>query len=531
MVDKAKKMRGDYCVLELLSILAICVIAILLATVKASDVQIGIIRIDADVIATFWSGMIILAGAVISFLLLREKTYYLQTGRHYALDHWQYQRSWSELLQYYKGADPYAMSEDDLPEVNWKDTDGVILGKTEDGKLIKRESNGVGNLACFALPGAGKTTSQIITTALRFGGSVLAIDIKGDIYNATHHERCIKLFDPEHEHSSCHFNPLYGVDRMTIEERCLFLESLAITLIPEEGEKARYWVDGGRDFFCGIAMYMLEQNINVTFPEIVNQIIIGNYADWVVTIRESNCIEAKKRTDSYFGTNEANVAGAYGTAVKRLRPLVTGSLGRLLDGKGECITPRDLDEGRDVYIEIPQEKIEVYAPVTTMIVQVFMDAFMQRADKSSGKDTIPIIFLLDEFHQLNFDLNMITTAMATLRSKNVSLFIAQQSIAQLESRYGSAGTRQIIDCCAYISVMSAQDPESREFFSKLIGTMKVLKVTTSGNRGLVRDKGNRTVQEEREPIFFPADFGNLGDDVVIYANGKYIRAEKTYYFE
>lgn len=40
-----------------------------------------------------------------------------------------------------------------------------------------------------------------------------------------------------------------------------------------------------------------------------------------------------------------------------------------------------------------------------------------------------------------------------------------------------------------------------------------------------------SIQEAREYIFQPEDFGNLNDKVIIIANGKYIMADKTYCFK
>lgn len=514
-------------------IVLVAMIQVLLSIIAPAfdHTKIGFIHISPETKSALASILSFICLCILYVLFLRSRLYYIKTGRVYRIDRLKYQRSWFELLTYFKDSDPYVMDEESLPYENWQDTDGVILGMTESGRLIKRESSGIGNIACFALPGAGKTTAEIIPTALRFNGGVFALDIKGDIYAATKDIRNIKVFAPDDISISCHFDPLMGIESMNLNERCAYIENMAIALIPDEGDKSKYFVDGGRDFFCGVALYLLCSDINTSFVDIVNAVLTSNYAYWVSKIKNSSCLEAKEYTDAYYGTNEANVAGAYGTAVKRLRPLIAGNLAALLDGKGECITPHDLEGGTDVYIKIPQEKINIYAPVTTMIVQSFLNGFMKRADISSKRPSPPIILLLDEFHQLNFDLDMITTAMATLRSKNVSLFIAQQSIAQLESRYGKAGARQIIDCCAYVTVMSAQDPESREFFSKLIGTRKTLTVGTTNDGDILQKRSNKSVHEAREPIFFPADFGNLGDDVIIYANGKYIRAKKTYYFE
>lgn len=159
---------------------------------------------------------------------------------------------------------------------------------------------------------------------------------------------------------------------------------------------------------------------------------------------------------------------------------------------------------------------------------------MQRADKSSGVNLQPVLFLLDEFPQLDFDFRTLSSALSTLRSKSVSVFMAQQSISQLINRYGESGQREIIDTCQYISIMSAQDPKSRQFFQELIGSRRTLKMTNNSSETNDSIKGassSRGAVETIEPIFQQGDFANLGDHVIVYARGRYIQAEKSYYYE
>lgn len=483
-------------------------------------------------IASFISAMIHLICLIVwacgSILYTLSVIYADKTGgRSFLRDRLDYSRNYKELLDFFAAADPYRMDLSDCPVEDWHQAEGVILGKVGD-RLIKRPSRGVGNLAVFSLPGGGKTTSQIIPSALRFSGSILAVDIKGDILAYTQGKRDIKVFAPESPSHSAHFNALEGIAALSMIDRKTAIEQIAYILLPDGQDKdGKYFVEGGRDYFCGIALYMLDASSKTTLPDIARAIVTGNAFEWATKVAEGPCDIAKSYLASYIGTNEKNVAGAYGTIVKAIRPFAFGSLADLLDGSGDCITPGTLEAGFDVYIEIPQDKIKIYAPVTTLIVQQFMTAFMRRADRATGHELRPILFLLDEFPQLAFDYDTLSAALSTLRSKGVSLFLAMQSISQLTQRYGEAGFRSIIDTCAYISIMSAQDPESREFFSKLCGTRRTLKISTSSGE----NTAGRSTQEEREPVYQPADFGNLGDDVIIVANGKYIRAQKTYCYK
>lgn len=466
----------------------------------------------------------------------KESDYQQKTRREYRRDSKRYSAlSRSELEEHFANADPYQMDVSELPVQDWHDAKGVILGKVGN-RLIRRGSAEAGNLAVFGLPGTGKTLAQLVPTALRFGGSTVVIDIKGDILEYTKDERNIKVFSPEDPGTSCHFNPLGGVQNMDTAELRVFLESLALAILPDPKEKEHYFTEGGRDFFCGVALYLLTQDINTPFRDIVSAILRGNAFQWAHEISESDCMDARDYTDSYIGSNERNVAGCYNCICRALRPFSNGKIAQLLDGEGDSLSIDMLDRGYDIYLEIPQDKIKVYAPIMTIIIDSLMSSFMRRPDVVKDKNVRPVLFILDEFPQLNFDFDTLSIALSTLRSKKVSVFLAQQSAAQIEYRYGEAGFREIIDTCSYISVMSAQDPKSREFFQKLFGMHKTFKTSRSAKAPrllswLDAESPTVSIHEEREYIFQAEDFSNLGGKVAIYANGRHYVADKTFAFE
>ena len=475
------------------------------------------------VVGSIYTGFALLL--IFSILIYERSTIYadLTHGRNYRKDQ-KYQRSWSSLIDYYRDADPYSIDPTTLPRESWTQAEGVILGKVGD-RLVKRDSFGVGNLATFGLPGSGKTQSQIIPTAARFAGSCLVIDIKGDILSKTKSVReKVKVFAPGDPAHSCHFDPLSGIQTMTASDKDKYIRRMAAIIIAEE-PKDPYFYRGARSFFSGIFLHSLDEHPDATFPVIIESIINGNAIDWVTTIRNGSCTLAQAYTNSFWGTNEKNVAGCYQHLADAVRVYGLGDLASLIDGKGDCISADALDDGYDVYLEIPQDSIGTLAPITTLIIENFTTACMRRPDNSTGASLVPILFVLDEFPQLNFDLQTLLSGMQTLRSKNVSYFLAMQSVSSLSNRYGDDGYRQIIDACAYISIMSAQDPKSRRYFSELVGTKKILKISNSTNG----TSKSISVQETREPILPPESFGDLQGKVAIVVNGRFILADKTWY--
>ena len=433
----------------------------------------------------------------IVFTSTRNKRYNALTGRFYRKDHSDFHKTYSTLVSFFTQNDKYKMDVDELPIEDWHEADGVILCKYKDkagnSRLIKRDSGANGNLVAFGLPGSGKSTTQAATTAARFnaklkkgGCGVFAISIKGDLLNFVRDKRKnIKVFTPDKEEGSCHYDPLLGVAKMTWTERRVFAENISIIICPDEaGENSSFFVGGARDYLSAIILYLLhlhdtgEREGDLKFPEIIDTVLQSSVFDLTMAMKDCDNSIPGEYTNGYIGSNEKNVSGIWSHLCKCIRPFNSGALRTLFDGEGECIKPEDLNNG-DIYIDVPQDKYDVYAPCMAIIITNFLQSFMRRDDVSSGKKIVPIMFLLDEAVQLNLDYNILSKAMSTLRSKKVSLFLLMQSVAQLEGRYGEAHAREIIDLCAYISVFNAQDPKSREYFQKLVGRRKMLKRSTS----------------------------------------------------
>lgn len=82
--------------------------------------------------------------AFIFFYNTREKAYRYRTGRSFGYDSGHYHRTYNELVDYFKDADPMAMDVESLPTMKWQDSSGLIFGK-KNGKLISFEpqKNGI----------------------------------------------------------------------------------------------------------------------------------------------------------------------------------------------------------------------------------------------------------------------------------------------------------------------------------------------------------------------------------------------------
>jgi type IV secretory pathway TraG/TraD family ATPase VirD4 len=490
-----------------------------------------------------------------------SQSYHFLTGRSYGYDHSKYKRTYNELVDYFQKSDPYKFDTQGLPNKSWKDCEGVILGKTKDGKTFNIPSGKDGNnYFYFGRPASGKTAGPIICSCLRWGmnhpldknnkettGSVFCIDLKNDIWKATHDYRKIKRFNLMDTQNSCHYNPFFGIENLDIDSRCNFIENIGFNIIPNVASgDGKYFTDTAYDFWNGIALYLLDKDINTSFPDVIKAILYGNPIEWIKRVVNDGCDEARRRLQSKYGENEKNLSGAYASLSQSCRKFASEKLFYLLGNEPgyEYISPQTLEDGWDVYIQLDQAELANYAALLSMIVQGFLNGFIKREQnpnvgRLSDGTLRSIAVVLDEFAQLttlNYD--DVKTAFMTLRSRNVSIICALQSRSSIAEMFHSEDAcKSLIDCVTTFAFLSIQEVETREWASKLIGNRKVLKTGNNlNNEANGTQQTGSSAQEAEEPIFEPADFGNLidkntgRDEIIIYTNGKYLKADKQYYF-
>lgn len=111
------------------------------------------------------------------------------------------------------------------------------------------------------------------------------------------------------------------------------------------------------------------------------------------------------------------------------------------------ITPDALESGGDVFIQVPESNLEIWAPMLNLITSQFLTAFESREPRG-----YPILMLLDEFPRLGV-VHGIASALATLRSRRITITLLLQSISQLDYLYGSDQRKTIMDNLRYTAIL------------------------------------------------------------------------------
>ena len=140
------------------------------------------------------------------------------------------------------------------------DEPGIVIGKAGPDYLMQRE----GLSAILTAPtGSGKGVGIAIPNALAYPESIVALDVKGELFDLTsayraEHGQEVYRFAPFDETGRTHqWNPFDG---LPADERVRVAEvvSIAFTFYPDARDASDIWQPTARNLFTGLALYVLE---------------------------------------------------------------------------------------------------------------------------------------------------------------------------------------------------------------------------------------------------------------------------------
>ena len=108
--------------------------------------------------------------------------------------------------------------------------------------------------------------------------------------------------------------------------------------------------------------------------------------------------------------------------------------------------------------------------------------------------------------------------MRKFRKNGANICILTQSLADIDLEYSRDERKVILDNCTYTVVLSGNDPETRTYFSDLVGKEDHRKISTS------------TSLQEGYAIH-PNTWKSLGEQLVVIHRTGYLKLRKNFYFK
>src|SRR4051794_21336606 len=292
-------------------------------------------------------------------------------------------------------------------------TDCLILGRTRGFVGIGSRFvclPGVEHVMLYARTGSGKGVSYVVPNCLNYADSLVVLGIKGENhrYTAAHRRKRLRqdvfLFSPlaEDGHTHC-WNPLGDVS-INSPDYISKLQRKAFDLFPEVDDKTKFWQDGARSAFLGIAVLVAETpgmalNPGTIFDHFTRSDSIDTLARMIDERRNANtpysqtCINLI--SDYLNGTEEV---------VKGIRKHVTSTMSLWFNPKIAAATDhsdfnlRNLRRRKmTVYVGVMPSDIEQLGVLLRLF---FLQLFEENTDKTPEQDRTVrhrCHVLLDEF--------------------------------------------------------------------------------------------------------------------------------------
>lgn len=170
-------------------------------------------------------------------------------------------------------------------------------------------------------------------------------------------------------------------------------------------------------------------------------------------------------------------------------------------------------------VELRESELEMLRPMANVIVVELLRFLTKRAESCPGSALPrPVGLVIDEFASALGRLPDIHVKLNTLRSRNVSIVAAIQSVAQVKANYGDDADSVLAGFSTKI-LMPALDLQDQEWASKETGQMTIrFKTATLGmNKKMIEFFGskNDSTQEQvqQRAVLTPDEIGRPADNI------------------
>ena len=368
---------------------------------------------------------------------------------------------------------------------------------------------------------SGKGVSYLTPNCLLADGSLVVLDVKGEIFRNTSRMRVelgdeVFRFAPyDFEHGSHHYNPLARIAAITHPNRQYAeLDKLADNFLVTKGEgAAANFLGGAKQWFIAACLRAIEMG-DPTLTR-VHALMFGDGSEVGVSdIDRYNAIAKTsdnaivRREFSNFGNLDPKIRQSYSQVMS------DSGLKQWANPQIQAVTRRDdirFDDIRSrrqsVYIVVQSDDI---SPLNAVIRLMFTDLIASIRQTSSDHDSGlgQVFIMLDEFDQLGY-MPIVQQSMKQLAGHGARTTVVTQSIPGLKSvGYSDAEIESLIAGCEMKLYISPNDHSTTEEITKALGTRTGYKASYSYT---LNDFSNRSVNLSTEelPLMSPAQLRRL----------------------
>lgn len=406
------------------------------------------------------------------------------------------------------------------------------------------------NVAVIGDPGSGKTFTFVKPNLLQCVGSIITTDPKGLLVRETgtlleKQGYKIKIFDLNTLENSDQFNVFNYIKREIDLDRVLEAITEGTKKSNKQGEDfwiqaeailirsllAFLWIDGKDNDYVP-KLSMIADMLRIATPP--NKKTPAPISLWFEEQNEKHPNNYAYRQwklfeDSFEGETRASVLAI---AASRYSVFDHYDVSNIVS-RDTMNIEKWIEEKTAVFITIPETN-GAYNFLASIFITTIMETLRGRIDKilsgeeklENGKNPLFIQFIIDEFANIGRIPN-IDKALATFRSRNMSIIIILQALAQLKSMYKDDWA-SMLNNCASLLFLGGDEKETTKYLSERAGKQTINIRNHSHSRG---SRGNSTENRQTlaRDLMTPDEIGRLdGNQCLLFVTKEYVYKDYKY---
>lgn len=397
---------------------------------------------------------------------------------------------------------------------------GRVLGDP-DTEHLPHGSGDNRHIVTIAGSRAGKSRDVLIPNLRRYPGSVLVIDPKGELANATAVRRRefgdVFVLDPfniasvEASTPGVFFNPFAALDESSAETAAADAALIADALIVPSGGDA-HWTDSAKNLIRGIILHLRSVDPMAATIKGLRRLLTSESDDMVRLLEQMKANTAfdgvVSNTGRGFlaklerGAPSPEMRSIISTAIEQTWPL--DDVARISEGNTfwlSALTARPTT----IYLVLPATRLATHSKWLRLVVNLAIAAIERKPVRDLEKGALPVWLMLEEFAALG-EMRSIEMAAGFMAGMGCKLWVVLQDLTQLQKHYPKSW-ETFLGNAGVIQAWSNVDATTTEYLSKLIGQTTILETRydhVSSRNHEAGDLGERT-QFRSVPLLDPAE--------------------------
>ncbi len=373
--------------------------------------------------------------------------------------------------------------------IGWRDRRHTVNG---DALLV---ADAEGHALTVAKTGSGKSRSCSIPALLNCLGSMVVLDIKGELYPVTHRwrrelgQRVIRLDpwqvcgpDPDS------FNPfdLLKLPGLSLEDECV---SMAQNIQGQLSfNKDPFWDECSKSILAGlIAFAATEQDeaLPCTLRTLRGLLTSFEFESHLARAVDGGAIKselARAEFSAYLAhADNSTRPSVKSTANSKMRQFATREVYEATTSSSFALEDFIVGEPMTIYLVVPIDKVKSHAA----LLRLWLDSLLRALTHRTRPPADRTVFLIDEAGTVGH-LDSLCNATVFMRAFGVQVWTFWQSVSQIRQHYGD-NWRTLVDNAATLQVFGAGNNAVASEFAALLGDVSAQEILSlPPDRALVR---------------------------------------------